>query len=191
MFLPVFVCLSVYLSSKITPFIRVKCVHGFGWNVACRQMSGHGRTVLLSPIRIIVRMPEPDCFLGYRISAATCGILRRDNPIGGAPPQRAVVLTWFYSLSRRKTFVGGKWALPYNFVFYCAAGRHVTLFLCGLLNHWTRRALGIECVRYRVVKKLWQKLLNRFHGIPPEGNGQTNRQTDGQTRLKIICRFLS
>jgi len=116
--LPVFVCLSVYLSSKITPFIRVKCVHGFGWNVACRQMSGHGRTVLLSPIRIIVRMPEPDCFLGYRISAATCGILRRDNPIGGAPPQTAVVLKWFYSLSRRKTFVGGKWALPYNFVFF-------------------------------------------------------------------------
>jgi len=31
-----FVCLSV---SKITE----KRVHGFGWNVACRQMSGHGR----------------------------------------------------------------------------------------------------------------------------------------------------
>jgi len=30
-----FVCLSV---SKITQ----KRVHGFGWNVACRQMSGHG-----------------------------------------------------------------------------------------------------------------------------------------------------
>ena len=49
-------CLSVCLSvSKITQ----KCVHGFGWNFACRQMSGHGRTgQLLSPIRIIVRMPE-------------------------------------------------------------------------------------------------------------------------------------
>jgi len=32
-----FVCLSV---SKITQ----KRVHGFGWNVACRQTSGHGRT---------------------------------------------------------------------------------------------------------------------------------------------------
>jgi len=32
-----FVCLSV---NKITQ----KRVHGFGWNVACRQMSGHGRT---------------------------------------------------------------------------------------------------------------------------------------------------
>jgi len=32
-----YVCLSV---SKITQ----KRVHGLGWNVACRQMSGHGRT---------------------------------------------------------------------------------------------------------------------------------------------------
>ena len=33
-------CLSVSLSaSKIT-----QRVHGFGWNVACRHMSGHGRT---------------------------------------------------------------------------------------------------------------------------------------------------
>ena len=56
-----FVCLSV---SKITQ----KRMHRFGWNVACRQMSGHGRTDwLLSPIRIIVRMPEPDCFLRYRM----------------------------------------------------------------------------------------------------------------------------
>jgi len=53
--LPVmFVCLSV---SKITQ----KCVHGFGWNFACRQVSGHGRTdQLLSPIWIIVWMPEPE-----------------------------------------------------------------------------------------------------------------------------------
>jgi len=35
------VCLSVCLSvSKITQ----KRVHGFRWNVACRHMSGHGRT---------------------------------------------------------------------------------------------------------------------------------------------------
>jgi len=31
----------------------------------CRDMDE------LSPIRIIVQMPEPDCFLRYRISAAT------------------------------------------------------------------------------------------------------------------------
>ena len=47
-----FVCLSV---SKIT----VKRVHGFAWNCACRQLSGHGQTdQLLSPIRIVVRIPE-------------------------------------------------------------------------------------------------------------------------------------
>ena len=50
------VCLSVCLSvSKITQ----KRVHWFGWNFACRQVSGRGRTdQLLSPIRIVVRMPE-------------------------------------------------------------------------------------------------------------------------------------
>jgi len=32
--------------------------------------------------------------------------------IGGAPLERAVVLKWFYSLNRRKTFVGSKCALP-------------------------------------------------------------------------------
>ena len=55
MWLPaMFVCLSV---SKITQ----KCVQGFGWIFACRQVSGHGQTdKLLSPMRIIVRMPEPE-----------------------------------------------------------------------------------------------------------------------------------
>jgi len=86
-FLSVFVCLSV---SKITQ----KRVHGFGWNVLCRQMSGHGRTdYLLSPIRIIVQMLEPDWFLWYYIDYGTlqpcqgcqqavllCGILRREYP---------------------------------------------------------------------------------------------------------------
>jgi len=58
-------CLSVCLSvSKIIQ----KRVHGFGWHFACRQVSGHGRTgQLLSAIRIIVRIPEPYCFLRYRI----------------------------------------------------------------------------------------------------------------------------
>ena len=32
--------------------------------------------------------------------------------IGGAPLERAVVLEWFYSLSRRQTLVRGKCALP-------------------------------------------------------------------------------
>jgi len=35
-----FVCLSVYLLARLLK----KCMDGFGRNVACRQMSGHGRT---------------------------------------------------------------------------------------------------------------------------------------------------
>jgi len=52
-------------------------------------------TGLLSPIKTLLR-----------------GILRRENPIGGATIEGVVVLKWFYSLSRRNTFVGGKCALP-------------------------------------------------------------------------------
>jgi len=55
-------------------------------------------------------MQEPDCFLRYRICAAIRGVLRQENP--SAPLQRTVVLKWFYLLSRRNTFVGGKCALP-------------------------------------------------------------------------------
>ena len=61
------VCLSVCLLARL-----LKRVHRFRWHFACRQMSGHGRTYqLLSAIRIIVRMPEPDCFLRYRMRTAT------------------------------------------------------------------------------------------------------------------------
>jgi len=85
-------CLSVCLSvSKITQ----KCVHGCGWNVACRQMLGHRWTdYLLSPIQIIVWIPEPDCFFQYCIGYGTLqpclgcqraallyGILCRENPM--------------------------------------------------------------------------------------------------------------
>ena len=73
-------------------------------------------------------MPEPDCFLrSYRLRnfaalpklPASCAAMRNFTSgkshiihIGGTPLERAVVLKWFYSLSRRKTFVGGKCALP-------------------------------------------------------------------------------
>ena len=74
-------------------------------------------------------MPEPDCFLRYRISAATWNFMSGKIPrihIGGPPLQRGVILKWFYgpplqrgvllqwfySLSCRNTFVGGKCTLP-------------------------------------------------------------------------------
>jgi len=90
------VCLSV---SKITQ----KRMHGFGLNVLCRQMSGHGRTdLLLSPIRIIVWMPESDCFLRYcmRCNAEFyhVGKISRIG-IRHPPLQWGMVLTfkWLYS----------------------------------------------------------------------------------------------
>ena len=73
MFLPLSVCLSV---SKIIQ----KRVHEFGWNVACRQNVGTWTNWLTfepeseyspEPIRNIVRMPEPDCLLRYRINDGT------------------------------------------------------------------------------------------------------------------------
>jgi len=68
------------------------------------------------------------CFLRYRVGCGTlqpclgchrAALLREFYVgkiprirIGSLPLERAVVLKWFYSLSRRKTFVGGKCALP-------------------------------------------------------------------------------
>ena len=106
-----FVCLSVFLSvkdySKPRAWISMKCCVSTDvetWTnwLTFEPDSDH----------------SPDVGTGllhrYRISAAmrNCEILRRENPIGGAPLERAVVLKWFYSLSRRKTFVGGECALP-------------------------------------------------------------------------------
>ena len=70
-------------------------------------------------------MPEPDCFLRYCTDYGTLqpclgcqraallrGILRLENPTYMCWLERAVVLKWFYSLSRRKTFLKGKCAPP-------------------------------------------------------------------------------
>ena len=77
---------------------------------ACGQVSGHGRTdQLLSPIRIIVRMPEPDCFLPQRVHCIAEFYYVRKMPhtgIGRPSKQRRVVLR------RRNTVVGGRCALP-------------------------------------------------------------------------------
>jgi len=54
------VCLTVCLSVCYQDYSKTRGC-GFGWNFACRQMSGHGRTDwLLSLFRIIVRIQEPD-----------------------------------------------------------------------------------------------------------------------------------
>ena len=105
------VCLSV---SKIT----LKCVHGFGWHFACRQMSGRGRTVqILSAIQMIVRMLEPDCFLWYCMRCNHGTLLCRENP------------TYRYGAAAmpgfKMVFVGGTCALPsallvHSFIHSCS-----------------------------------------------------------------------
>jgi len=60
-------------------------------------------------------MPEPDCFLRYRISAATRNFTSGKSHVHVLAAwflERAVVLKWFYSLSRRTNFVGGTRTLP-------------------------------------------------------------------------------
>ena len=73
-----FVCLSV---SKITQ----EGAHGFGLNFASPQVSGHGRTdQLLSPIRIIVRMPEPENLkskVGQTCTSLRAGYVRSRNAL--------------------------------------------------------------------------------------------------------------
>ena len=67
-------------------------------------------------------MPEPDCFLRYRISADTWNFTSGKSHwqcAATGPLERAVVLKWFYSLSRRKTFVGGKCALLSALIVCC------------------------------------------------------------------------
>ena len=91
-----FVCLSICQQdySKTRAWIWMKC---------CVSTDvGHGRTdYLLSPIRIIVRMPEPDCFLRYRLRCNAefyyVGKIPRTG-IGRPLLQRGVVIKWFYSL---------------------------------------------------------------------------------------------
>jgi len=114
MFLPVFVCLSVYLLAKLLKSAWMKCCVSTGVGTWTNWL-------IFEP----VRMPEPYCFLRYRISAwyKRCyaefyvGKISRIH-IGGPPLQRGVVLKLFYSLSRRNTFVGGTCALPSVLIVY-------------------------------------------------------------------------
>jgi len=60
--------------------------------------------------------------LGCQRGALLRGILRRKKShVWRATMRRAVVLKWFYSLSRRETFVGGKCALPSAILVYSSS----------------------------------------------------------------------
>jgi len=110
------VCLSVCLLARL---LKNACMDlDEMLRVDRSQMSGHGRTdLLLSPIRIIVRMPEPDCFLRYRMRCNA-----EFYYVGKIPPiyiglQRRVVLKWFYSPRAVGTILSEVHAL-YQVPFY-------------------------------------------------------------------------
>jgi len=65
MFLSVFVCLSICLLARL---LKYACMDLDEMLPVDRRRD---MDELLIPIRIIVQMPEPHCFLRYRISAAT------------------------------------------------------------------------------------------------------------------------
>ena len=65
--------------------------------------------------------------------------------IGGPPLQRGVVLKWFYSLSRRNTFVGGTCALPSALLVVAASDLPLyTIKFCYVVFGVTMRLLVIN-----------------------------------------------
>ena len=80
------------------------------------DMWEHGRSdYLLSPIRILVRMPEPDCFLRYCISDDTRNFTsgKSDVYVLAAVATRGFTMVLFTEpVSRRSTFVGDTCAPP-------------------------------------------------------------------------------
>ena len=92
----------------------VKSVHGFGWTVTCRQMSGHGRNWLTFE-------PDPDYSphagtgllspISYALQRGI--LLRRENStyMYWAAATRGFTMV-FFTASRWNNFVGGTCALP-------------------------------------------------------------------------------
>ena len=128
--------------------VTQKRVHGFGWNVACRQMSEHGRTYkLLSRIRIIVRMPESDRFLRYHmrnfITSGKSHVYWYWAPVAAVRYGFKMVL---FTAIRGNAFVGGKCALSSPFLvhlfvpFICHKNSAITVCL------WCRVECGFPVI---------------------------------------------
>ena len=69
----------------------------------------------MSPIRIIVQMPEPDCFFRYHISAGTRNFTSGKSDVyalAAAATHGLTTVLLTEPVSRRDTFVGGIWAPP-------------------------------------------------------------------------------
>jgi len=77
-------------------------------------------------------MPEPDCFLRYRISAATHNFTSGKFDVLAPAATRGFTMVLFtQAVSRRNTFVGGTCALPSALlVHYLLCWRIRPLFSC-------------------------------------------------------------
>jgi len=106
--LPAFVCLSICLSvSKITQ----KRVYGFKWNVACRQMSGHGRTDPDYSLDAGTGLLSPLSYISHATRNFTSG--KSDVYVLAVAATRGFTMVLFTEpMSRRNTFVGGTCAPP-------------------------------------------------------------------------------
>ena len=127
MWLPaMFVCLPVCLTvSKITQ----KHVHGFGWNFACQEVSGHGRTgQLLSPIRIIVRMPEPENLKVEHMSKSVKQAPHSEQATGHGMHCREILFTKF-TKGQEVSWVGRLFCTTYG----CRAMGHQS---CPIFGFW-------------------------------------------------------
>ena len=74
--------------------------------------------------------------------------------IGGAPLERAVVLKWFYSLSRRKTFVGGRCALPSALLVYHHHHHHAFNFVPVIVIFILNNNIHLETERQSEIHKI-------------------------------------
>ena len=82
------VCMSV---SKISLYSKTRASI---WMKCCMSTDVGTRTN--GSTFEFVRMPELDCFLRYRVSAATRNFTLRKSDVYVLPLQRGVVLTWFH-----------------------------------------------------------------------------------------------
>ena len=117
MFLPAFVCLSVCLSVSMQDYSKRRARI---WTKCCvsTDVGTWTNCLTFEPDPDYNPVPEPDCFLRYRMRCNAEFYYVGNIPpiaigIGRPSLQRRVVLQWFlFIASRRNNVVGGRYAPP-------------------------------------------------------------------------------